>query len=375
MNVAGVCPKGYGHINIKKAEPQLNTFSRVLTYFSRSNTDVTSLLSGTAVKAVVSYVSDYVSKLGLKSYQAFASVFDVFERNQETSTNGAQGVDTAKTLMRQMINSMSTKMEIGSPMASMYVLGNPDHYCSHKYVNFAWRSYVTFVKNYWHKGITNDDEGEDIAEDLLTIQNQNGSYVACSIVDDNRFRPVAYEHVNLYEWVQCSEKKARSRKECREFEETVKIQHELDGVEENEEGIGLDRDVEPDYDADNDLDDFIDDDLADSDISTENNSDSDGESDWNSEDEDAIIVEKENQKLKADRITRHSFLPAHKAAFMTHAVHCDFQKLDKIIPNFMGGAIPRADKGDREYYCMTMMPLFKPWRSPADLKDAESNWD
>ncbi|KAJ6623681.1 hypothetical protein B0H10DRAFT_1633847, partial [Mycena sp. CBHHK59/15] len=69
-----------GHINIKKAEPQLNTFSRVVTYFSRSNTDVTSLLSGTSVKAVVSYVSDYVSKLGLKTYQAFASVFDVFER-------------------------------------------------------------------------------------------------------------------------------------------------------------------------------------------------------------------------------------------------------------------------------------------------------
>ncbi|KAJ7843728.1 hypothetical protein B0H13DRAFT_1472248, partial [Mycena leptocephala] len=85
-----------GHINIKKSEPQLNTFSRALTYFSRSNTDVTSLLSGTAVKAVVSYVSDYVSKLGLKSYQAFASVFDVFERNHETLDNGSQGVDTAK---------------------------------------------------------------------------------------------------------------------------------------------------------------------------------------------------------------------------------------------------------------------------------------
>ncbi|KAJ7784230.1 hypothetical protein B0H16DRAFT_1296471 [Mycena metata] len=73
-----------GHINIKKREPILNTFSRVLTYFLRSNTDVTSLLSGTAVKAVVSYVSDYISKLGLKTYQAFASVFDVFERNSET---------------------------------------------------------------------------------------------------------------------------------------------------------------------------------------------------------------------------------------------------------------------------------------------------
>ncbi|KAJ7800276.1 hypothetical protein B0H13DRAFT_1672992, partial [Mycena leptocephala] len=85
-----------GHINIKKREPQLNTFSRALTYFSRSNTDVTSLLSGTAVKAVVSYVSDYVSKLGLKTYQAFASVFDVFERNSETLATGGTGTETAK---------------------------------------------------------------------------------------------------------------------------------------------------------------------------------------------------------------------------------------------------------------------------------------
>ncbi|KAJ7122509.1 hypothetical protein C8R43DRAFT_841519, partial [Mycena crocata] len=72
-----------GHVNIKKKEAYINNISRVLTYFSRSNTDVTSLLSGTSVKAVVSYVSDYVSKLGLKTYQAFASVFDVFERNRE----------------------------------------------------------------------------------------------------------------------------------------------------------------------------------------------------------------------------------------------------------------------------------------------------
>jgi hypothetical protein len=46
-----------------------------------------------------------------------------------------------------------------------------------------------------------------------------------------------------------------------------------------------------------------------------------------------------------------------------------------MIPNFIGGAVPRADKGDRDYYCMAMMTIFKPWRSPADLKDAESTWD
>lgn len=147
-------------------------------------------------------MSDYVSKLGLKTYQAFASVFDVFERNSETLATGGEGVETAKTLMRQMINSMSTKMEIGSPMAAMYVLGNPDHYCSHTYVNFAWQSYVTFVKSYWYKTAqVNESDDDNGAEDLLTIQNRNGSYVASSVVDDYRFRPAAYENVTLNEWV------------------------------------------------------------------------------------------------------------------------------------------------------------------------------
>ncbi|KAJ6620992.1 hypothetical protein B0H10DRAFT_1726474, partial [Mycena sp. CBHHK59/15] len=45
------------------------------------------------------------------------------------------------------------------------------------------------------------------------------------------------------------------------------------------------------------------------------------------------------------------------------------------IPNFIGGAIPRANKGEREYYCMTVMTLFKPWCTPANLKDVDSTWD
>ncbi|KAJ7085022.1 hypothetical protein C8R43DRAFT_851200, partial [Mycena crocata] len=251
--------------------------------------------------------------------------------------------ETARTLMRQMINSMSTKMEIGSPMASMYLLGNPDHYCSHKYVNFAWRSYVTFVKKYWYQ-TDEENEEEGITEDLLTVRNQDGSYVACSVVDDYRFRPRAYEHVNLYEWVQCSDKKARTPKERREFEDDLLLnnfEHHVTQPRKDYENEAMDIDSEPDNsDTDSDFDDFIVDDLGldekTSDI--EEYDASDDESDWKSEDEDEII-------------------------------------LNKVIPNFMGGAVPRADKGDREYYCMTIMTLFKPWRAPADLKDTQSTWD
>jgi hypothetical protein len=359
-----------GHINMKKLEEKLNTFSRVLTFFSRCNTDVTSLLSGTSVKAVISYVSDYISKLGLKSYQAFASVHDVFKRNEETLNDGAEGVEIARTLMRQMINSMSTKMEIGSPMASMYILGNPDHYKSHNFVNFYWRPYVAYVKRFWTPLMEPND---DKYEDKQTIHNQGGTYVASSMVDDYIFRPLAYESVNLFEWIQCSDKKPRSRKELREFDEQVRLHDELidvdskstsdaeidDNLSDAEDGKDFEDDRDPDqYDN--------------SDFSMNGNSDDD--SDWQSDDEDKIVVAKEKKKLKTYRNVRLPFVFGH-ALFNTHSVHCDFRKLSETIPNFIGGAMPRADKGDRDYYCMTMLTMFVPWRQPSDLKDTVSTWD
>ncbi|KAJ7740538.1 hypothetical protein B0H16DRAFT_1324385, partial [Mycena metata] len=364
-----------GHINIKKKEANINTVSKVITYMSRSNTDVTSLLSGTSVKAVISYVSDYVSKLGLKSYQAFASVYDVFNRSSDIMNNGPTGIDTSRNLMRQMINSMSTKMEIGSPMASMYILGNPDHYKSHMFVNFPWRTYVAFVQNAWKVRDGNADDQEDL-DDMLFVRNDNGTFVASSCVDDYRYRPVVYERVTLYEWIQCSEKKARTKRERAQFEEDETIRGVW--VDKPDKARGFNDGYESDDDtSDLDLDDFLERD-SDSDYDSEltDSGESDNnDSDWDSDDDDDTVVRKEHSKQKNYRLTMHPFLPEHKAIYKSHAVHCDFRKVVSTVPNFLGGAVPRADKGNRDYYCMTMLTLFKHWRSPDDLKDGLSTWD
>ena len=47
-----------GALNIKKGEKWINTLTPIVTYLLRCNTDITSLLSGTAIKAIVAYVSD-----------------------------------------------------------------------------------------------------------------------------------------------------------------------------------------------------------------------------------------------------------------------------------------------------------------------------
>ncbi|KAF9033547.1 hypothetical protein BJ165DRAFT_1417498 [Panaeolus papilionaceus] len=64
-----------GHINMKKLEPWTNTITPTVTAVSRCNTDTTCLLSGTAVKATVGYVTDYLTKSSLKTYQGLYQSF------------------------------------------------------------------------------------------------------------------------------------------------------------------------------------------------------------------------------------------------------------------------------------------------------------
>ena len=37
---------------------------------------------------------------------------------------------------------VQSSIPTGGPMASLYLLGNPDHYASHKFVTVYWKNYV-----------------------------------------------------------------------------------------------------------------------------------------------------------------------------------------------------------------------------------------
>ena len=49
--------------------------------------------------------------------------------------------------------------------------------------------------------------------------------------------------------------------------------------------------------------------------------------------------------------------------------------MQEWVPNFIGGAISRSDCWDREYYYLTMLTFFQPWRTRKDLKSEDQSWD
>ena len=60
--------------------------------------------------------------------------------------------------------------------------------------------------------------------------------------------------------------------------------------------------------------------------------------------------------------------------FNSHVVSLKPLKSNAVV-NFIGRILPRCDQGDREFYCLTMLTFFKPWRSGLDLKKENETWD
>src|SRR3977135_933819 len=158
-----------GHINIKKSESMINTYNPILTYLLRCNTDVTSLLSGTSIKAVIAYVTDYVTKSPLKTYNIFETICDVFNRNTVIINGDDDREEKARSLLVKIVNGLTTKMQIGSPMAASYLLGLPDHYTSHTFKPCHWRPFVNEVLSCWPQ---NETENEPTQEPQGVLQKR-----------------------------------------------------------------------------------------------------------------------------------------------------------------------------------------------------------
>jgi len=180
-------------------------------------------------------------------------------------------------------------------MALMYLLGNPDHYTSHMFIPFWWKSYVSDVMRYWslensshskpdienntHK-INQSEVLEDSDNDNVLIGLEDGIFVGTSNVDDYKYQPDIYQDMTLYEWIQTSHRRRATKKEIEALQRGTKS--------------------------------------------------------W-------------SQYLP--------FKEGHPLRF-SHLVKCNSECQTTVVPNIVGGPLPRFDQGDQEYYCCTMLTLF-----------------
>ena len=175
-----------------------------------SNTDVTSLLSGTAMKAVIAYTTDYITKPGLRTHTMMEIIKSVFTRNSEFLQGSAPRAEKARKLMVQIVNAMTVKQEIGSPMACAHLLGHPDHYTNFSFRPFYWRMFVGEIKQAWSE-LTSDNRHEEPSVMVTHKKDDSRTLVALSPVIDYEMRPPELSAMSLYDWIRLTEKQKISK--------------------------------------------------------------------------------------------------------------------------------------------------------------------
>ncbi|KAJ7198206.1 hypothetical protein C8J57DRAFT_1105292 [Mycena rebaudengoi] len=106
-----------------------------------------------------------------------------------------------------MVNSLSSKLQIGSPMASLYLLGNKDHYTNLDFKVIYWKSYVAEVLKSWKTESDGSHPRDPLPGDRVVVVNGADGYVGITNVDDYVHRPASLKNLNLYDFFQISERK------------------------------------------------------------------------------------------------------------------------------------------------------------------------
>ena len=301
-----------GHLEMKHHEQWLNTLCYILSYLIRCNSDVTSLLSGTSIKAIIAYITDYITKTPLKSHVMFDIIQGILHRNTDTANNDVLGSEKARKLMVQITNAFMSHLELGAPFAATYLLGLPDHYTNFQFQVCYWQSYVSQIEKVWKD--QEESEGHSNVLDManVLIYKAGGNYRAASPLYDYVFRPKELEEVCLYDYISSFEK------------------------------VKLRKCKAP---------------AASGDGSDSSGSESEGDNETTS------------PKSKAPCVT-YMFDSTHPQC-CSHIVK---KRQFAVVPNFVGATLPRNIDATHEYYCLTMLTLFCPWRTGLDLKAPGISW-
>jgi len=158
-------------------------------------------------------------------------------------------------------------------------------------------------------------DSEVQSDKVILMKNVDGEFIWLSIVDDYKYRPYELTGKFLYEWLQIYERLKPTNTEQKKFQSQKHEDVKSPTVFQSDEEIDTDFESDSDY------------------LQSDQASEKDG--------------------IQG----KYPFLWNHPL-YDTHQV--SISKLKNMIPNFVGGSLPRCDRGDREYYCATMLTLFKP---------------
>ena len=124
-----------GHISMRRSDPWINNFNEYLIAACRSNMDIKFIWSGNDAKALVYYITDYVTKMSLSCHDTFALVQKSVAsfNNLLPQSNTESATERSRKLVLRCYNSLASQQELSGVQVASYLMNWDDHYTTHKF--------------------------------------------------------------------------------------------------------------------------------------------------------------------------------------------------------------------------------------------------
>lgn len=321
-------------IQLRRLHPRIASYNDLIIFLLQANVDVKHIGSGEGAKALIYYITDYITKASIPAHLGLAALMHALETTSSKYTAVPQWTEREDTgALTVLVNSILSRTEISHQQVMSYLVGGGDHYSSHRFRFLHYTTFLKLVQRHWrelpdqvelhHVQMSEADEHTggisrqaptqapsflsttDSDDHLVTLTLSNGSISALNQQHDYLLRPPTepFNSMPLYQFVGLTEK-ITATSDARHMSS-----HNADGS---------------------------------------------------------------RAPRGRPREDRGAFMSDHPQ----HETHLLRKRVVWVVPVILGPHIPRGDRSPEEHedWCRTILLLFLPWRTPADLKTAGEYW-
>ncbi|THU85216.1 hypothetical protein K435DRAFT_685978, partial [Dendrothele bispora CBS 962.96] len=218
-----------GELHLRCLDGMVNNYNPTMLEALRCNMDIKFIGSGASAKAILYYVTDYITKSPLKTHVAYAALASAVKYVEATLDAPDNLCYKGKRLLQHCAYSLINEQEVSAQQVMACLLDNGDHYTSHKFGNLYWTSFEKYIQRIEHQQIQDtslaeahpesdssedervddieDHEEEDDGEVTLTLERNTGNLIPVSDqVADYLHRGPGLEEVCLWDSIRQLEK-------------------------------------------------------------------------------------------------------------------------------------------------------------------------
>ena len=138
-----------GHISMRRSDPWVNNFNEYLMVACRSNMDIKFIWSGSDAKALVYYITDYVTKMSLSFHDTFSLIQKSITsfKNLWNQTDKETATEKSRKLVLRCYNTLASQQELSGVQVASYLMNWGDHYTTHKFQGLFLIQIERFLQN------------------------------------------------------------------------------------------------------------------------------------------------------------------------------------------------------------------------------------